>query len=206
MRNLERRGVRACCVDWNRANAGFRSVYGQTHACPDPDADPEAWVRFMVHLAESMKQRPVLIAAADQFVSAMSRHRDTLSRYYVFCAETIDLQAALCTKQSLYEIAGQHGFPIPNTRFITAGEELADFAATARYPCILKPQQAVKWARLPVDHPLHDAKLVRAMSREELVEWYRICGAAYPRCGRTGRDYRTRHGEAGVPVLLFEES
>ena len=174
MRNLEKRGVRACCVDWNTQNAGFTSVYGKTWKCPDPDADPDGWIDFMTELAATMDQKPVLIAASDPFVTAMARHRDTLATLYRFCAETAELQAALCSKESLYTLSEKYSFPIPNTRYISNTEELGEFARTVRSPCIMKPQQAIKWTRLASNHPMRDRKLVRATSEQDLIAKYRL--------------------------------
>ena len=42
MRNLERRGLRVYGFDCNPSQPGFRSVYGKTYLCPNPDIDPEA--------------------------------------------------------------------------------------------------------------------------------------------------------------------
>jgi predicted ATP-grasp superfamily ATP-dependent carboligase len=180
MRNLERRGVRACCVDWDRKNAGFRSVYGRTHECPDPDARPAEWVGFMMGLARSFDQKPVLIAASDQFVSAMAAHAEELGKWFVYYTDSIQLQAALCTKKSLYHIAGEHGFPIPLTRFVATAEELDDFAKAAQYPCIMKPQQARMWESLPAGHPCFGIKLVRATSCEDLLAKYSGVSAFTP--------------------------
>src|SRR5579883_1815305 len=74
MRDLEQRKVKTVGVDCNPHNPGFRSRYGRSYLCPNPDKEPEAWVEFMVSLAEAMGERPVLIAASDIFVSAIGRH------------------------------------------------------------------------------------------------------------------------------------
>src|SRR3954470_18041976 len=74
MRDLHRRGVRVCCVDWLRSQPGFRTVYGAAFHCPNPDDDPGAWLKFMVALAAELGGRPVLIASADQYVSAIALH------------------------------------------------------------------------------------------------------------------------------------
>src|SRR5688572_18067721 len=58
VRALTRRGVRAVCFDSNPQQPGFRSVYGPARHCPNPDREPDKWVRFMVDLADSMSARP----------------------------------------------------------------------------------------------------------------------------------------------------
>jgi D-aspartate ligase len=180
MRNLERRGVKTCCVDHNLDNPGFRSVYGKTHACMDPDVDPEGWVRFMVNLAGTFGTKPVLVPASDQYVSAMAAHAEILGKHFTFFTGNIQLQAALCMKQSLYDLAGEHGFPIPRTRSVSTDADLGDFAATAKYPCLMKPQQARLWLTLPEGHPCCGEKLIRAVSKEDLIAKYASVRAVTP--------------------------
>src|SRR6185437_10213548 len=48
IRDLERRGIRAIGIDSNPKNPGFRSRYGRSYLCPNPDLEPEKWVDFMV--------------------------------------------------------------------------------------------------------------------------------------------------------------
>jgi D-aspartate ligase len=71
MRNLERRGVTACAFDANPKQTGFSSRYGKTYLCPNPDTSGDAWVSFMHDLTRQIGRKPVLIPAADQFVSAI---------------------------------------------------------------------------------------------------------------------------------------
>src|SRR5271167_3058637 len=79
MRDLEQKGVRVIGIDCNPANPGFRSRYGRSFLCPNPDSDPDEWVAFMLSLSDAMGERPVLIAASDIFVSAIGRHAQVLS-------------------------------------------------------------------------------------------------------------------------------
>src|SRR4051794_14182704 len=72
MRNLVRRGVRTCCIDCDRDNSGFYTVYGPAHECPNPDAQPAEWLEYMVSFAQKFERKPVLIPSSDQFVSAMA--------------------------------------------------------------------------------------------------------------------------------------
>src|SRR5262245_57377036 len=82
VRGLQRRGVRALCFDCNTTFPGFQSVYGPARACPDPDREPAQWVEFMIALAKELGDRPVLLASADQFVSAIADHREQLQAFY----------------------------------------------------------------------------------------------------------------------------
>ena len=172
MRDLLRRGVRTVGVDCHPENEGFRSAYGTSYLCPDPDTDADAWVAFMIDLARKLGARPVIIPAADQFVSAIGRHAETLRDYYIFSLESVAVQAALATKEQQYELARRHGLTICNTAYIQSRREMEKFAAAARFPCLIKPRHQREWEALPEGNPLRGEKLVTAEDAAALLESY----------------------------------
>jgi len=173
MRNLVRRGVTAYCIDSNPAQAGFKTVYGKAFLCPNPDEQPGEWIRFMVDLAAKIGSRPVLIAAADQFVTAIAEHAAELDIHYVFLQSAARLQAALSTKERQYALAAEHGMPIPRTQFVGSLDDLRGFGAAARFPCLIKPLSCREWELLPAGHPLLLQKVAAAASPSELEARYR---------------------------------
>ena len=180
MRNLIGRGVRAVAFDCNPAQPAFRSVYGKTFLCPNPDQDPAAWLAFMVDLAQKIGGKPVLIPSSDQFVTAIAAHAAELEKHFIFCYSAASLQSTLATKESQYALAAKHGMPIPRSQFITSAEELDTFASTARFPCLLKPLHCREWEKMPATHPLNGSKLATAASAEELHARYDSVAAFTP--------------------------
>jgi len=142
---------------------------------------PDEWVRFMIELARKFDRKPVLISAADEFVSAMADHRSALEDYFTFCHSAADTQAMLATKQRQYELAAEHGMPVPRTEYVRSEEEARAFASTARHPCLLKPLHNREWEPLAENHPLRFQKLVTAGSCEELLAQYRVAAEINPR-------------------------
>jgi predicted ATP-grasp superfamily ATP-dependent carboligase len=174
MRCLVRRGVTAYCLDNDRSRQGFRSVYGTTLQCPDPDRQPAEWLAFMLELTRKVGGKPVLISSADAFVLAMARHADALATAYVFCRETVALQGLLATKERMYDLAAEHGMPAPRTRFVKTREEVTAFGSGAQFPCVIKPVRSYDWAKVPRGHPLANRKVACATSLKDLEEKYRI--------------------------------
>lgn len=172
MRDLIRRGVRTVGVDCVPEHDGFRSVYGKSYLCPDPDIHPEQWVAFMESLSKDLGARPVIIPAADQFVTALGRHADRLQNAYIFSRAAVSVQAALATKEQQYELARKHGFPCPHMAYVQSLDELRHFMANAQFPCLLKPRHQREWESLPEGNPLRGRKLVSASSVEDLVRYY----------------------------------
>jgi predicted ATP-grasp superfamily ATP-dependent carboligase len=179
VRSLKRRGVRTVCFDCNPDNPGFRSVYGPARRCPDPDTHPEEWVAFMIALASSLGDKPALIASSDQFVSAIARHADVLGTLYILSPEA-RLQGLLADKQTQYGLAAKHGMPMPRTQSVTSVEQVVEFGRSARFPCLVKPTHFREWRRLPVAHPLFDAKIKVVETKEALLDTYRLAAEASP--------------------------
>jgi D-aspartate ligase len=174
MRDLERRGVRAVGIDYDPEHEGFVSNYGTSRLCPNPDSDPDGWVTFMVDLAQSLGAKPVIIPAADIFVSALGKHLDRLKDHYVFSLDSIAVQAALATKEQQYALAERFGLPIPRTAYIQTRADLVNFAEDARFPCLIKPRHEREWFTLPDDNKLRGQKLVTAQNATELLDNYAL--------------------------------
>ncbi len=174
MRDLARRGVSVCCVGQDPKSNGFRTVYGKGYLCPKPDVEPAAWVAFMSDLAKKVGGRPVLMATADQFVSAIGEHADELGDSFCLSKQGVALQARLGIKDTQYDLVSRYGMPLPRTRTIGCIDEVIEFGSGARFPCLLKPNQGLQWESGPQSNPLRGAKVVVVDSPEELAAQYRV--------------------------------
>ena len=180
VRDLEQKGIRVVGVDCNPENPGFRSRYGRSYLCPNPDKDPDEWVAFMLSLSDAMGEKPVLIAASDIFVSAIGRHAKILSDHFIFSEAGCTLQAELATKEKQYALAREYGLPSPRSAYIRSEAELEQFCEGARFPVLLKPRHHREWQALPPGHPFREAKTVSSKTREELIANYASVCAMVP--------------------------
>jgi len=174
MRDLLRRGVRAVGIDFDPAHQGFQSVYGESYLCPNPDSEPDKWVKFMIELAGRLGAKPLIIPAADIFVSALGRHSDALCEHFTFSLESVAVQAALASKEQQYALATMHGLPIPRTEYIQSTEDLSRFIAHARFPCLIKPRHEREWSFLPEGNKLRGEKVVTAETSDEMRANYAL--------------------------------
>jgi predicted ATP-grasp superfamily ATP-dependent carboligase len=126
----------------------------------------------MIELARSLGGKPVIIPAADIFVSALGKHVDALKDYYLFSLDSIAVQAKLATKEQQYALAAQHGLPIPRTVYVRSRSEVESFAAEARFPCLIKPRHQREWDALPEGNKLRGLKLTTADNAEQLLADY----------------------------------
>jgi D-aspartate ligase len=180
MRDLERKGIQVIGVDCNPENPGFRSKYGRSFVCPNPDNAPDEWVTFMTSLSAAIGEKPVLIAASDLFVSAIGRHAQILSEHFIFSETGCVLQAELATKEKQYALAREYGLPSPRSAYIQSEKELDEFCEGARFPVLLKPRHHREWEALPSNHPFRGSKTVSAKTRKELIANYASVCAVVP--------------------------
>jgi len=178
-RSLVRRNVHTTLFDCDKSMPGFKSAYGPARLCPNPDLEPDAWLRFMLSLAREHKQRPVLIASADQFVTAISRHADVLKAHYIF-SNGIALHGALAEKRTQYRLAREHGMPMPRTEFVSSLEEAQAFGLSAAFPCVIKPNHFREWQKFPEDHPLSYQKVVVVNDARQLCQTYKLAREITP--------------------------
>lgn len=172
MRDLEEKGLCAIGIDCVPTNPGFRSRYGLSFLCPDPDKEPLDWLAFMVALSTAIGEKPVLIAAADMYVAAMGHHAKALREHYIFSEAGCILQATLTTKEKQYALAHQYGLPSPRSAYIETADELDEFSRNARFPVLLKPLSHREWQILPSGHPLSGRKTVSSKTPQELAANY----------------------------------
>ena len=173
MRDLIRKGLRVVGVDCVMRNEGFRSSYGKSYECPNPDTRPQEWLDFMISLSRQLGSKPVLMAASDQFVSAIGQHAEELEKHYIFSRATVAVQAVLATKEQQYALARRCGFPCPRTEYVQSLAELQEFTAQAQFPCLLKPRQEREWENLPEGNPMRGEKLITAETPGELLNYYK---------------------------------
>jgi len=172
-RNLRRRGIRTALADCDGSQTGFRMRSHRALLCPDPDTAPDAWLDWMIAFAERAPAKPVLIASADVFVTAIGRFESALrERFYVSAGA--HLASELANKDTQYTLAGTHGMPMPLTRIVDSREGVDAFAGEARFPVVLKPLHFREWQRVPPHHPLHRRKVLIAHDRAELVAGYEL--------------------------------
>ena len=183
MRELSRHGLDVYCIDPNPTQPAFRSRYGQSFLCPNPDLQPKEWVDFMLDLCRRIGKGPlVIIASSDMFVTALADHADKLAGQFIFCQSSIGMQGLLATKKRQYDIAAEHGLPTPLTRFVTSEAEVEAFCQKAVFPALLKPLHFREWRTLEPAHPLFEQKLITSDSPANLLASYRLAASINSEC------------------------
>lgn len=179
VRSLTRQGVKALCFDCNSEMPGFRSVYGPARLCPNPDEEPQQWMEFMKELARELGTKAVLIPSSDRYVTAIAAQREILEEYFLL-NPGIRLQGLLAEKHTQYQLAMEHGMPMPLTGMVSSFEELLESSRKLSYPCLIKPWHFREWQKFPTDHPLSNQKIAIANSVQELIANYELARPITP--------------------------
>lgn len=106
---------------------------------------PEALIPELLAAAERIGRPSVLVAIDDEAAVLAAEHRTELAGHFLIPDVAPGLPRRLASKPGLYELCRQHGIPAPAT--VTPGnlEEVAEFAATATFPVVIK--NADPWLR-----------------------------------------------------------
>jgi D-aspartate ligase len=179
-RNLSRRGVEIHLLDHSPTQIGMYSRHGKKWLGPNPDQEPEAWIEFMREMARQLGRKAVLIPSSDLYVTAVARWAEELSRLFLFPLAGSQVQGALASKQTQYDLALRYGMPISKTAFVSNLDGVETFAAETMYPCLFKPLAVRDWERVPPGHLLYGIKVVLADTPADLLAKYKIASEITP--------------------------
>ena len=132
-------GVKVICADHRDSAVAIASKYCAGVHKWNFDASPEEEsAAFLVELGSKIGGKPVLLATGDQRTLLVDRFRERLSQYYRIPQPRIGAIARLYSKRSLFELCRQCGVPTPETYFPVSAEQVARYAASMRFPVVLK--------------------------------------------------------------------
>lgn len=171
-RSLGRHGVAVYALDTDPKQFGLFSRYCEKRICPDPHESEEQLLSEILNLGQQLG-RAVLYPTSDDFVLFVSKHRDVLSKYYVFLMPSHELIQEAVSKRGLYELAIEHGVPVAKAFFPENLDEIHSVSRQINYPCIIKPNHSLNWRRASMSAIVGNSKVLLAHSPDELVSLYK---------------------------------
>jgi predicted ATP-grasp superfamily ATP-dependent carboligase len=171
-RSLGRRGVPVFAVDSRCWEVGMHSRYARPLTLPDPSANPETWVGFLLAAGRRFECRPVLFAAGDPHLTLLSCGRDALGEFYEFCIPRRDVLELLLDKRRQYRYLLDHGVDLPQSRMPESPAQAVEDAREIGFPCLAKPAVSHRWVAAS------GAKLVVVSDPDQAGECYRAMTAA----------------------------
>lgn len=166
IRCLGREKVHTVAVDYSEEGRyGAMSKYcSEKLIAPHYKKDPEKFVEFLIDYAKKQEVPPVLIPCHDNYVEIVDRYLPELKKYYLIPQTEQGLYTKLMDKGTLYEIAKEHGVPVPES--ISPDDEnlFERVEKEIKYPCLVKPTDS------PAFVSIFRKKLFKVYNKEELQE------------------------------------
>jgi len=140
IRGLGAEGIASIALSSNRAALGFRSRYSTAILCPNPKTDESAFIDFMKDMGQKLPQKGVLFLTDDTYLTAVSRNRSQLDKYYLFPFSPWETVRYMMDKKHQYEGATKVGIAVPKTVYLSelTSDEANKTFRGMRYPAILK--------------------------------------------------------------------
>jgi D-aspartate ligase len=139
LRSLGRLGVQTHVVHRDQHSPAFYSRYCQGKFVCDLDSRwPEESVARLLEVGRSIGRRSILLPTTDESTMFVADHATELSPWFMIPRQDPELVHAFCNKQSMHDLAQQMGLSVPRTVFPQSRDEVEDYAATAKYPVVLK--------------------------------------------------------------------
>ena len=138
-RSLARRGVPVIGLDREPHGLALGSnALAAAAVCHDPIGQEAEFVADLLAIGERLARPAVLFGCMDEWVLAMTAHRDRLASAFIFPFAADDVVRRILDKSVLYQEARATGIPIPRT--VDTREAGAERAmAEIGLPSILKP-------------------------------------------------------------------
>ena len=168
MRSLGVLGVPLYGVDGDPAAPALQSRYcRESVVLPFDENAPKPYLDGLLGLGRRIGRRAILIPTSDETTQFVADHREALREHYVFQDNPPELIRSLASKREMFGLATQHGVPTPQTVFPRNVDDVEHYAATGRFPVMLKGIYGNRLAART------RKKMVIVHSRAELLAEYR---------------------------------
>jgi D-aspartate ligase len=145
LRRLTHLGYAAWGVSFEPGEPGWQVGGAHHHRVPDPRADFEGWVEALLELATTFEEPPPVLPMSDVYVVAFDRAAPRLEGHYRLHGFGNGLRTSLTSKRGTFELAEEHDFPRPASRWVESRDELASFAEGLASPVLVKPDFTYQW-------------------------------------------------------------
>lgn len=141
IRCLGSEGVYTVAADYSKKDAyGAKSKYTKEHIIgPHYKREAEEFLEFLIDYAKKQELKPVLFPGADPYVEFMDNYFEELKEYYLFPMTEKGLWTEVMDKESIYNLALEHGILVPETTRPSDEDFYERIEDEIKYPCIIKP-------------------------------------------------------------------
>jgi len=135
IQELGRRKIFVIALDSTRS-IGTYSRYACFNRSPDPQVAENDFIEHLMQLGHKFDDKPVLFPTNDHWAVAISRHKETLTKYYTPCVADYTTIELIIEKQRFYEWALAENIMVPRSWRSDKADEIPDEA----FPLAAKPE------------------------------------------------------------------
>ena len=185
IRSLGRRGIPVFALDPDRTQVGMTSRFCRPCVVPRLEEHEDEHIDFLVRLARSLPEKPVLFPTADNTLFCYARHEEELRKHFLFTGPCAEVVRKTATKDTLFMTARDLGIPVPETYAPGSLDEVRAIAGIIPYPCLIKPARPNSWHRRTVQDTLRripggTEKTIVVHRADALVDAYERIAAIDP--------------------------
>jgi len=145
-RSLGRAEIRVLGLD-SAKKCGFYSKYIDALICPHPLEREEEFIAFLLQIAASEKNRPVLFITSDDFLLPVSRNRKELERHYLMNLPDHSILECITDKFRQHTLALEAGIPVPQTFVAANRDQLVEIKDRVPFPAFVKGAEVTSWRK-----------------------------------------------------------
>ncbi len=177
-RSLGRRGIPVFTLDPEAGQIGMSSRFSISRQCPAIDQSEERNLDFLLHLARSLPEKPVLFLTGDNTLHTYAARESVLKEYLRLTNPQSEIIRKTAAKDALFHTARENSVAVPVTFAPKSAEDVTAISTLIPYPCLIKPIRSNSWQRAAVQAKLKSIyggteKSILVNTPEELISAYR---------------------------------
>ena len=140
LRSLARAGIKTVAAAYVPGDAGTASRDAHERlTLPHPDREEPEFLETLVEALVRLA-RPIVFAASDAAIGAISRHLEQLDEVAIVACPSAEAITAMLDKQLTAELAERSGVPFPRWHSsLSSASDIADFCDEIGFPLLVKP-------------------------------------------------------------------
>jgi len=172
IRALGQKGVPSVVFYHEKRDMGYVSKYVQERIyVPHPEKSQEEFIAALLEHATRFQGCP-MFPTSDAALSAVSRHKEALSKHYLVACTEWNITEQFLDKKLTYALADSVGVPAPKTLIPKSVEDATHFAEQIDFPCLVKPCQSHLY------YAVFKQKMVRVENLDQLIKSYQEAAEA----------------------------
>lgn len=144
IRSLGRKGYHVIAADADPQSIGFYSRYAHERLVyPAPEAKPQEFCDCLLEMVKT-KHVDLIIPVTDLAGQPLARARQTFTAITKLALPDDDMLKVVTDKDKTWQLAKQHGVPVPETFVVETAKEALEVAERLGWPLVVKPQSSRK--------------------------------------------------------------